>query len=213
MQILSIDFRDIVKILDIDAPVHFTPKDKINKKNYVFCRFMGNDECAAIISGRHDPNASYDNCDIGLHFPDIDVEEYCALETIRNPVAISSYINNISNQMPVYLSEIEVLFAIHCVLHEYGHWLYFLSTGMTSFEYCEAEKKERQPYENTAKEIYDMPDWHPNKRILAEKYEKEIYSQFSSELAANQYALEHIMEAMVKVREFLGYTEQDLIDQ
>ena len=88
---------------------------------------------------------------------------------------------------------------LYCVLHEYGHWLYFKETGLTSYEYCEQEKKERQPHEKVAREIYEMPDWDPYKQYLAERYEKEIYSQFTSEQAANKYALEHIEEAMQAV--------------
>lgn len=68
---MDIEFRELVAILKIDAPVHFTPKEMLNKKDYVYCKFMGEEECAAITAGKHDPLANYDDSDIGLHFPDI----------------------------------------------------------------------------------------------------------------------------------------------
>ena len=196
---MDISFRDLVVLLKFNAPVHFTPKEKLNKQNYVFCKFMGDEESTAIIAGNHNPNVNYDNSDIGLYFPDLGLEEYYELEKSRNPIGISTHICEISSQMSINIEDIPIVFAVHCVLHEYGHWLYFNETGLSSYEYCEQEKKERQPYENTAREIYKMPDWDPYKRYLAERYDKEIYSKFSSEHAANKYALEHIEEAVRKV--------------
>lgn len=157
---------------------------------------MGDEETAAIIAGNHDPDANYDNSDLGLHFPDLGLEEYYELEKARNPVGISTHICEISSQMNIKIEDIPIVFAVHCVLHEYGHWIYFKETGLTSYEYCEQEKKERQPYENTAREIYKMPNGDPYKRYLAGRYDKEIYSKFSSESAANKYALEHIQDAL-----------------
>lgn len=210
---MNLDFRKIVELLEIDAPVHFTPKSQLNKKDYVFCLFMGNEEKSAIKAGTHTLNGNYDTSDIGLHFPDIEIEEYYELESNRNPFAINSHIGKISNQMIVYPTEIPLLFALHCILHEYGHWIYFLSTGMSSYDYCEEEKKVRQPYEKMVNNIYKMPDCSLYKRIAAKKYEEEIYSQFPSEKSANQYAAEHILEAVTKIRNFLGYSEQDLCNQ
>ena len=37
---MDIEFRELVAILKIDAPVHFTPKEMLNKKDYVYCKFM-----------------------------------------------------------------------------------------------------------------------------------------------------------------------------
>ena len=34
--IMEMNFRNLVEVLGIDAPVHFTPKDKLDKQNYVF---------------------------------------------------------------------------------------------------------------------------------------------------------------------------------
>ena len=198
---MEMNFRNLVEVLGIDAPVHFTSKDKLNKQNYVFCKFMGDNETAAIIAGNHDPNVHYDDSDLGLHFPDLSLEEYYELEKARNPVGISNHICEVSSQMKININDIPIVFAVHCVLHEYGHWLYFKKTGLTSYQYCEQEKNERQPYENTAREIYKMPDWDPYKRYLAERYDKEIYSKFSSEAAANKYALEHIQDALTKIFE------------
>ncbi len=210
---MDISFKKIVELLEIDAPTHFTAKDKLDKENYVSCRIMGEVEKNSIIAGIHDPKCNYDSSDTGLHFPDISATEYYELETKRNSVAIKCRINDISNKMIVYLSEIPIVFATYCVLHEYGHWIYFLNTKMTPYEYCEAERKERAPYEKIAKELYEMPDNSPIKIALAEKFDREIYSQFSSEKAANKYAFEHIADVISKVRNFLGYSEQDLFNQ
>lgn len=196
---MDICFRDLVALLNVDAPVHFTPKDKLNKQNYVFYKFMGDEEFAAIIAGNHDPNANYDISDIGLHFPDLGLEEYYELEKARNPVGISTHIYEISSQIRINIEDIPIVFAVYCVLHEYGHWLHFKKSGLTSCEYYEQEKKERLPHENTAREIYKMADWDPYKRYLAERYDREIYSKFSSEAAANKYALEHIQESLNKI--------------
>lgn len=198
---MDIKFRELVAILKIDAPVHFTPKEMLNKKDYVYCKFMGDEECAAITAGNHDPHREYNNSDIGLYFPDIGVEEYYESEQTRNPVGIQTHICEVSSQMIINIEDIPIVFAVHCVLHEYGHWIYFKETGLTSYEYCEQERKERLPHEKTAREIYKMPDWLPYKRYLAERYDKEIYSQFSSEQAANKYALAHIKDAIETVLE------------
>ena len=201
---MDIGFRNLVDWLEIDAPVHFTPKEKLNKQDYVFCRFMGDEEKAAIIAGTHDSNTRYDDRDIGLHFPDLELKEYYELEKARNSVGIRNHICDISCQMTIKIEDIPLVYAVHCVLHEYGHWIYFKETGLTSYEYCEQEKKERQPHEITAKKIYEMPDWDPYKIYLAERYDKEIYSKFSSEAAANKYALDHIQESMKRVFEHIS---------
>lgn len=61
---MDVSFRDLVNLLGIKAPIHFTPKEKLNKQNYVFCKFMGDEESAAIIAGNHDPNTNYDSSDM-----------------------------------------------------------------------------------------------------------------------------------------------------
>lgn len=210
---MDIDFREIVEILEIDAPVHFTPKDELDKNNYVFCRFMSNAERDAIIDGSYSADKQYDTNDIGLHFPDIKIDEYYKLESNRNPVAIDSRIGEISYQMKVYMPEIPLLFAVYCVLHEYGHWLYFLDSKMSPKDYCEAERRIRQPYIKYSDEIYRMPDDNPLKILAAKQYDEKIYSQFPSEKSADQYSAEHISKSMTRIRNFLGYTEQDLLNQ
>jgi len=77
---MEINYRQLVSILNIDAPIHFTPRDQLDKTNYVSCRFMGDDERDAILTGTHLPDGYYDSSDIGLYFPDIDVEEHYNLE-------------------------------------------------------------------------------------------------------------------------------------
>ena len=206
----ELSFRDIVKLLTIDAPIHYTSRNELNKENYVSCRYMGNAEADAIRAGSHSTECHYDSSDVGFYFPDIKVNEYYALEKLRNPVAIDSCISRISFQMKVFTDEIPIVHSVYCVLHEYGHWFHFLERGKTTYEYERLEYAARHPYETMEKEIRALPDG-AYKRVLARRYEDEIYSQFPSERAADEYALEHIAEAMTKVRDFLGYTEQDLI--
>ena len=193
---MELNFKNLVDLLKIDAPVHFTPKEKMSRQNYVFCKFMGDEECVAIVAGNHNIDTYYDSSDLGLHFPDLGIEEYYELEKARNPVGIKTHICEVSSQICINIEDMPIVFAVHCILHEYGHWLYFKGTGLTPYEYCEQEKKERQPYENLSREIYNMPDWDPYKLYLAERYDEEIYSKFSSELAANKYAQDHIKDAM-----------------
>ena len=52
---MEFNFRDLVDLLGIDAPVHFTPKDELNRQDYVFCKYMGEDECAAITAANRLP--------------------------------------------------------------------------------------------------------------------------------------------------------------
>lgn len=208
---LCIDFRKLIGILNIDAPVHLTPRDNLNKHNYVLCKIMGEEETRAVIDGTHNPDKKYNDEDLGLYFPDVDIDEYLHLENGRNPMAIKSHIDELSCITRVYIKEYSLAIAIYTILHEYGHWIYFLNSGKTSYEYCEMEKSIRQPYEKAWEEIYKMHDLDPMKRILGEKYNEEIYSQFPSEKFADDYAKDHFLESLKIVRNALGYDEQDLI--
>lgn len=210
---MEITFRKIIDVLSIDAPVHYTPREQLNKENYVFCRTIGSIEEQAVNSGTYDPNLEYDGYDMGLHFPDISVDEYYLLEVERNSTAIFSLVNALSNQMITYNSEFPILWAIHCVLHEYGHWQHFLDSGMSAYEYTMLQTKERRPFNKLVNEIRRVPVDDFFKEMLAQKYETEIYSQFSSEQYANKYSAEHIMKAIELVRNSCGYTEEDMLKE
>lgn len=199
--------------MEIDAPVHFTPRNELNRINYAFCKILGKAEHDAVTAGNHKPNGNYDTSDVGLHFPDMGICEYYDFESNRNPAALKSLIGDISNQMRVYINEIPLLYAVHCVLHEYGHWLHFLSTGMSSYEFWEEDQKIRQPFQKIAKGIYKMSDSDPFKIIAGKEYHERIYSQFPTEKAANQYASDHFLDAITKIRNYFGYSENDLLNQ
>ena len=203
---MTITFKKIIDLLCIDAPIQLTPKEKLDKTNYVFCKIMGEEESKARLDGTHNKESDYDTSDVGLHFPDIDIDiyEYYKLEEARNSVGINACIEELSNQTIILIEEIPIVWAIYSVLHEYGHWLHFNNSNLTSFEYCEKERIERQPYEKTAREIYEMPDWDPAKFHLAKRYHLEIYSQFTSEKYANEYAKKHFLEALETVRKHLA---------
>lgn len=74
------------------------------------------------------------------------------------------------------------------------------------------EANERAEYEKTSQGIRAMDDWDPYKIVLARRYHNEIYSNFTSEKFANEYALKHFADAIKKVRSALGYTEQELLE-
>lgn len=85
---MAIGFMDIVRLLNIDAPVHFAPREKLDKQNYVSTRIMSDEERDAIFDHTHDISKNYNCAEVGLYFPDIEVDEYYSLECQRNPVAI-----------------------------------------------------------------------------------------------------------------------------
>lgn len=197
---MELHFRDIVDVLEIKAPVYYTPSEQLNKENYVYFRAFGDEEVQAIKNKTYDLGCNYDRTGSGLHLPDISVREYYELEQRRNPFAIKRIIDMISFQMTITLDEIPMAVAVFAILHELGHWEYFCKSGMTPYEYQRKEAEERRPYEKSRKYIYDMDDTSPLKLVLAAKYE-DCYSQLPSEIAANQYAISHIVESVERVRE------------
>lgn len=209
---VDISIRQLVEVMDIDSPIYFTEKDKLNRENYFYFQPMGEAEVEAIRNQNHNPQCDYDPAGIGLHLPDITATEYLELENSRNPVGIESNINLISQQMIAFIVEYPILLATFSVLHEYGHWVHYINSGKSSYEYALMETNERKPYEKIAREIKALDDWDPHKIILGRRYHNEIYSQFTSEKFANKYAMEHFAEAIEKVRAVIGYTEQDLLE-
>lgn len=202
---MGITFKTIIDLLCINAPILLTPKEKLDKSNYVSCKIMGDEETKAILSGTHNKEVNYDASDVGLHFPDIDVYEYYELEKARNPVGIIVCMEELSSQTIIPVEEFPIVWAIYSVLHEYGHWLHFKNSRLTSYEYCEKESEERQPHEAVAKKLRDMPDWYPSKMALAKRYHLEIYLQFTSEKYADEYAKRNFLEAQKRVREYFGH--------
>lgn len=209
---MDISIKQLVELLDVDSPLCFTEKEKLNKENYFYFQPMGDAEKEAIRNRTHDPQCVYDPTGSGLHLPDIMSSEYFQLENGRNPVAVESIINQISQQMMAFEVEYPILLSLFCVLHEYGHWVHFKNSGKSPYEYAQMEANERTQHEKTAQGIYAMDDWDPYKILLARRYHNEIYSQFTSEKFANEYALEHFADAIEKVRSAIGYTEQELLE-
>lgn len=121
-------------------------------------------------------------------------------------------INLISQQMIAFVVEYPILLATFSVLHEHGHWIHFKNSGKTPYEYMQMEANERKPHEETVRGIYLMADWDPYKVFLARRYHNENYSQYTSEKFANEYALEHFADALERVRSYIGYTEQHLLE-
>lgn len=210
---MEISFKDLVALLDINAPIFFIEKNQLNRENYVFFRPMGGAEKDAFLMGKHDPLSEYDPTGIGLYFPDITTSEYYQLENSRNPIAIEAILEKISQQMSVYTSECPILFSVHCVLHEYGHWIHFKRTGKSPYEYVRLGIEERKQYTKIEQGIYAMDDRNPLKLLSARRYYDEIYSQFPPEKFANEFAAEHFCDAIEKVRAALDYTEQDLLEK
>lgn len=211
---ISVDIciRQLVELMGIDSPIYFTEKDKLNKENYFYFQPMGEAEVDAIRNRNHNPQYDYDPTGSGLHLPDITATEYLELENSRNPVAVESIINLISQHMIAFIVEYPILLATFSVLHEYGHWVHYKNSGKSPYEYALMETNERRPHEKTARGINAMDDWDPYKIILGRRYHNEIYSQFTSEKFANEYAMEHFDDALEKVRSSIGYTEQNLLE-
>lgn len=209
---VDISIRQLVELMDIDSPIYFTEKDKLNRENYFYFQPMGEAEVEAIRNHNHNPQCDYDPAGSGLHLPDITATEYLELENSRNPVGIESIFNLISQQMIAFIAEYPILLATFSVLHEYGHWIHFKNSGKTPYEYAQEEANERKLHEKTVRGIYLMDDWDPYKVIQARRYHNEIYSQYTSEKFANEYAMEHFADALEKVRSSMGYTEQNLLE-
>ena len=209
---MDISIKLLVEVLGIDAPLYFTDRDKLNKENYFFFQPMGEEEIKAIRNGEHNPQYQYSPTGIGIHLPDITACEYLERENDRNPIAIEYIIGLISHEMIVFLPEYSILLATFCVLHEYGHWVHFQNAGKSSYEYAQMEKNERKQYADKEYEIRTLDDWNPLKMILARDFHKNIYSQFTSEKFANEYAMKNFSDALGKVRAAMGYTEVDLLE-
>ncbi len=134
----SITFRQLVEHLKnfiSDVPVHFTPIDELDKTNYVSCRFIGNEEANAIQHGIHYAETPYNNSDVGIHLPDITIDQFYRLEKQRNPAAISIIFENLTAGRKMYIKEQQLWFALFCILHEIGHWKYFIQSGLSSLDY------------------------------------------------------------------------------
>lgn len=209
---MDISIRQLVELMGIDSPIYFTEKEKLNKENYFYFQAMGEAEVEAIRNRNHNPQNDYDPSGSGLHLPDITATEYHELENSRNPVAVEFIIDLISQHMIAFKTEYPILLATFSVLHEYGHWVHYKNSGKTPYEYAQMETNERKPYEKTVRGIKAMDDWNPFKIILGRRYHNEIYSKFTSEKFANEYAMEHFADVLEKVRSSIGYSEQNLLE-
>lgn len=209
---MDISIRRLVEVLGINSPIYFTEKDKLNKENYCYFQPIGEAEKEAIRNRNHNLHYQYDPVGMGVYLPDITACEYLELESARNPIAVEFIICRISQEMIVYLAEYPILLATFCVLHEHAHWVHFMNSGKSPYEYALMETNERKPYAETEREIHAMDDWNPLKMIQARKFHKNIYSQFTSEKFANEYAMKNFSDALEKVRASIGYSEMDLIE-
>lgn len=210
----SVTFRKMVDCLGsylCDVPVHYTPVEKLDKTNYVSCRFMGNEEANAIRNGTHDPEIKYDNSDVGLYFPDIAINEYYSLELRRNPAAQNVIVHNLTITRKMYVKEQKLWFALFCILHEIGHWKHFKQSGLLAVDYEKSENSVRDLYEKQGDMIRIIPDCiFMRKYYLAEQHYRESHSAIPSEKYADEYALQNFDEALSLFREAYGYDEEDL---
>lgn len=87
-----------------------------------------------------------------------------------------------------------------------------LFDGIGGFPLAAVRHGIRPVYEKTAREIKAMDDWNPFNLILGRRYHNEIYSKFTSENFANEYAMVHFADVLEKVRSSIGYTEQNLLE-
>lgn len=212
----SLDFAKIVEILGIEEkiPVYYTARENLNSENYVFFHIIGDagniigeaeDGMKNIYSedGRHDS-------EVGIYLPDVDVYEYSDMEEKRNPIVSTMVMDHIGELIGMmYLQEMPIVRAVYSVLHEVGHWVDFINSGKTPWEYAVKEREERKDLNQMAVCIKQLPDIDPRKYMLEKDYHKK-YRELPSESAADQYADKHLVEALGKIRVACGYTEEDL---
>lgn len=205
-------FKEIWEILkpDVSPPCHFHPLETLNKQNYVSCQFLGIAEFNALRNGSHSNTTEYDQSDVGVHFPDTDIATFLHLEQNRNPINIDQVMDDISNLFLIYQVEYAVVFSIYCILHEIGHWKHFVDSGKQAYEYYLEDLNNRKDLLRIRQFIYDLPNDSPLKKVLSIDYNKQ-YRNIPSEYAADQFAFSHILPSIDKVRNALGYTEDDLL--
>lgn len=204
MKRTEMTFRELVEILELDklAPIHFHHPKELSKNNYVYFRYLGNEEKEALINGIHDKNKQYDNSDLGVYLPDLDIKQYYEIEMKRNPCSIRYVIETISYKIPVLLEEKYLVWSVYCVLHEVGHWLDFLKSGKKSYEFSCIEKDYREELNKEADRIYRMNDYSHQKLLFVEEYNHK-YREIPSEKAADNYAYSNFIIAFNKVRKVL----------
>ena len=196
---MTIGFRDIIRILNIDAPIHFTLRVELDKQNYVSTCYMSDEERDAILDFTHDSKKKYNCAKVGLHFPDISIDEYYLLECQRNPAAIEAEMEELQKVISIDKKDVPLIWATFCVLHEYGHWIHFKNSNMTAKKYCEERFSGHQRLIPMERRIAAIPDFYPGKWML-EKELHRAYAELPDEKAANEYAIEHIADAITSIK-------------
>ncbi len=200
---MIIKLTDLVTILHLDekAPIHYQPPENLNRENYIFFRFMSQQEKTDIENKSWNKNTEYPKEELGIYVPDVTIDEFIDLEKERNYV--HEIINLVSYTITVPMDEYNLVFAIFCLLHEVGHWIHFKKMGLTSYDYFQWDKRYRADLVCDGNKIYNMPDNSFEKHILVREY-NERYRKIPSEMAADTYALEHINESINIVRKHYG---------
>lgn len=212
MEKIDLMFSEIIEILHLDeiAPIHLQTKEELSKENYVFCRCISYEEAEAMSNETYDASKEYDKSDMGVYLPDISVDEYYNLEMKRNPFNINSVMSEIAKDKIVWIKEYSLLVGIYTVLHEVGHWIYFIGSNKTGPEFSMIEKEHRSKLCELREQIYSMNDYLPQKRVLAEEFNRR-YRDIPSEKAADKYAFSNFWNALDAIRKALQYTEEDLM--
>lgn len=196
--------------MEIQAPITFTPKEKINNKNLAFCHIVNTNSVP--FNSDYFYNIFEFN-KIGIHLPDIEINEFFELEKRRNIIAVQNILEKVNQIMTrTLLNERALQFTVFVVLHEYGHWRHFIKSGLSPQEYILEENKYRNSLEKERAEIFKLPDYSLEKKIKSKIF-NEKYNQIPSEIAANKYATLTLKKYMKKIRKKLGYTEDDLFNQ
>lgn len=212
MDEITISFRKLVDILEVEkiVNVHFIARNNLNKQNYVFFRYLSTEEIEAINQNNYDVKKEYNSSGKGIYLPDIDIQEYYNLEMQRNPEAPGYAISQFSYITFVSIKEYFLIWAIYCILHETGHWLDFIESGKTGYEYYLSEKPYREQLNKDAEKVRQINDCSPLKHIAMEQYNQK-YREIPSEQNADKYAFDNLLSALEKVRKELGYSENDLL--
>ncbi|MCC8153166.1 MAG: hypothetical protein LIP01_02475 [Tannerellaceae bacterium] len=201
---ISTRLRVLCQILSIEdkAPVFYT-QPRGNKQYLMYNKCVSDSLALAVEKNEYDAGKEYDNSKCGLYIPDISTDEFMATQKKGNPDSVRTIMGAILGKISV--EEYNLTYAVFCILHELGHWVYYKESGMTDDEFYLHERPGRKEVTDLANRIRALPVGDPMIPTLCAQHE-EMYRNLPSEKAADQYALEHLEEAMECVRNSFQYT-------
>jgi hypothetical protein len=160
------------------------------------CKTVSNCEANKLFGCNKDETA-WDSSE-GVYIPNCSVAD---IYSMRNPLTTSHFelsIDMINSVKAIPKNEIKLAYTIFCILHEFGHWDYFINSGMSSKTFIEFLNPYRQKIVNKENSIKALPNYDMTKKAQEREYNIE-YNELPDEKAANSYALRNIALALEKV--------------